>query len=217
MCESYNRQYGTHYYSVMPTNLYGPNDNYHLENSHVIPAIMRKYHLAKLAIHGDLAGIIKDEEYYGEIPMDIKDAIGLSVNSKYLLESSRNARVLLWGSGNARREFLHVDDMAAACIHIMNLDQSKVNKLTSKRPPSCSFINVGCGFDITICEVANMIKEIIGFDGETIFDTKYPDGTMQKLLDIEKMKNLQWTPQYDLHKGLQHAYGWYCNNLRASN
>ena len=121
MCESYNRQYGTSYRSVMPTNLYGPGDNYDLQNSHVIPAMIRKYHLAKLAMEGDAAGIQNDEATYGPIPEDIKEVIGLTPDSLHLIPHT-SPKVMLWGTGKAYREFLHVDDMASACIFIMNLD-----------------------------------------------------------------------------------------------
>ncbi|MEA3387403.1 MAG: GDP-L-fucose synthase, partial [Patescibacteria group bacterium] len=154
MCDSYNRQYGTSYRSVMPTNLYGPGDNYHLENSHVIPAMIRKYHLAKLAMEGNKDSILKDEAVYGTIPADIK---------KPLLEScpSNLAPVILWGTGKAYREFLHVDDMAAACLFIMNLKP----RASGLGP---SFLNVGIGKDQTISETACLIQEVVDFKGETI-------------------------------------------------
>ena len=123
MCESYNRQYNTCYRSVMPTNLFGPEDNYHLENSHVIPAMLRKYHLAKLAMDGNVSAIVADEKRYGVIPEDISLAIGYSAETKSL-NKDHAPKVVLWGTGSPRREFLHVDDMAAACIHVMNLEQS---------------------------------------------------------------------------------------------
>ncbi len=213
MCESYNRQYGTQYYSVMPTNLYGPGDNYHLENSHVIPAMLRKYHLAKLAKLGDLESIKQDEATYGPIPADIKDAIGLADDSSSLLSGASNARVQLWGSGAPRREFLHVDDMAAACIYVMNLDKSSLAQETEDESRPCSFVNVGSGLDDTIGEVAEMICEVVGFEGETVYDADKPDGTMQKLLDTQKISSLNWKPLYSLKDGLIHAYQWYCNNL----
>lgn len=207
MCESYNRQYGTHYRSVMPTNLYGPGDNYHLENSHVIPAIIRKYHLAKLAMDGNLAAIHKDEQAYGPIPQDIKRAIGLSPDSSSLSSQSSNLNphVLLWGSGNAKREFLHVDDMAAACYHVMQLSPQSSDL-------SPSFLNVGTGKDLTIRQAAQLICDIVGFKGETIYDSDKPDGTPQKLLDTSRINNLGWEPAFDFREGLQDAYKWYLHN-----
>lgn len=200
MCESYNRQHGTRYLSVMPTNLYGPGDNYHLENSHVIPAIIRKYHLAKLASERDLKAIQDDEKRYGAIPADIKRGIGLSSDSTSL-SIERDPRVVLWGSGQACREFLHVDDMAGACFHVM----------TSWAPAAGepSFLNVGTGVDATIGEVAERIRGIVGFAGETVYDTSKPDGTPRKLLDTRRIKEQGWQPTFSLDAGLRNAYEWY--------
>jgi GDP-L-fucose synthase len=215
MCESYNRQYGTSYRSVMPTNLYGPGDNYHLENSHVIPAMIRKYHLAKLAMEGNLKAIQQDEANYGSIPPDIKEAIGLNAQSSALNPKSSNARVILWGTGQVCREFLHVDDMATACLFVMNLDQSHFSQHSVLKSPSSSlstspsFLNVGTGKDQTIAETAKMIQEVVGFKGETIYDTSKPDGTPKKLLDITKINELGWQPLFSLRAGLQNAYEWY--------
>lgn len=213
MCESYNRQYGTHYYSVMPTNLYGPGDNYNLENSHVIPAMTRKYHLAKLAYEEDLAAIHKDEAVYGPIPDDVKEAMGLSLDSTKIEKRPEQVTVLLWGTGRARREFLHVEDMAKACVHVMNLgrvDQKQQDYGTG----ASSLINIGCGYDSTIREVAKLISEVVGYPGQTVFDEEKPDGTMQKLLDIQKITDLGWKPRYDLKNGLRQAYASYCEALK---
>jgi len=157
MCESYNRQYGTKYVSVMPTNLYGPNDNFDLETSHVIPALLRKTHEAKIG---------------GE------------------------SSVTIWGSGSPRREFLYVDDLAAACVYLM--EQGVCGTL----------INIGCGEDLTIRELAETIKEVVGFEGELVFDLSKPDGTPRKLLDISKLRELGWVPEYSLREGLQATYQW---------
>ncbi len=200
MCEAYNRQHGTRFRSVMPTNLFGPGDNYDLENSHVIPALIRKYHLAKLAQDGDLEGIRRNEEIFGPIPAEIKDAIGLSHDSSRLLPGS-NPKVILWGTGRARREFLHVDDMASACIFVMGLDQGVFEDV--------SFVNIGTGKDISISEVAKLVGEVVGFNGETLFDQSKPDGTPRKLLDISRIKSLGWKPQISLKEGLKDAYDWY--------
>jgi GDP-L-fucose synthase len=207
MCEAYNRQYGTCYYSVMPTNLYGPGDTYDLRNSHVIPAMIRKYHLAKLAAQGDIDGIRREEAAFGPIPSDIGEAIGRTQSSV----ASHPPRVLLWGTGTARREFLHVDDMAAACVFLMETDA-----LTQSSMRPCSFLNIGTGRDITIREVAEMICEIVGFTGETVYDPDKPDGTPRKLLDTRRINSLGWSPEYNLRDGLIHAYQWYCAQIHKA-
>lgn len=203
ICESYNRQYGTHYRSVMPTNLFGPGDNYHLENSHVIPAMLRKFHLAKLAQNRDLAAIVRDEQEYGEIPEDIQGAIGYASLERSFTESVDEPKVILWGSGSPRREFLHVDDMAEACIHILGVEQQHFE---GENP---SFVNVGTGEDITIREAANQIAELIGFTGKVEFNSDQPDGTPRKLLDTTRIKKLGWKPQMSFPEGLADAYSAY--------
>jgi len=164
LCESYNRQYGLDYRSVMPTNLYGPGDNYHPENSHVIPALIRRFHEAKVLNKQDVS---------------------------------------IWGTGTPRREFLYVDDMASACIHVMNLDKGVYDKYTS---PMQSHINVGYGKDITISDLAQAISETVGYSGEIKFDTSKPDGVSRKLLDSKKLNLLGWKPQVNLKNGLDKAY-----------
>jgi len=168
MCESYNRQYGiSHnidYRCVMPTNLYGPGDNYHLNNSHVIPALIRKFHEAKI---------------------------------------NNQSKVIVWGSGKARREFLHVDDLAGACIYIMNLERNIFYKAIK---PSCSHINVGSGEEFTIAELAKIIKEIVGYIGEIEFDLEKPDGMKRKLLDSKNINNLGWKKEVSLRTGLRQVY-----------
>ncbi|MFT5701987.1 MAG: GDP-L-fucose synthase [Desulforhopalus sp.] len=202
MCEAYNRQYDTAYRSVMPTNLFGPGDNYHLENSHVIPAMLRKYHLAKLAQEHDLSGVIEDEERYGLIPEDIQKAIGYVARTKTFTPGVE-PKVVLWGSGTPKREFLHVDDMAAACLHVMGLKQQYFE---GENP---SFVNVGTGKDITIRETANIIAELVGFTGETIYNSAQPDGTPRKLLDTSRVNALGWTPKMSFREGLEDAYKSY--------
>ncbi|RTY33741.1 GDP-L-fucose synthase [Chlorobium phaeovibrioides] len=172
LCESYNRQYGTDYRSVMPTNLYGPGDNYHPENSHVIPALIRRFHEAKLAIQS---------------------------NSPLSTQNS----VTIWGSGTPRREFLYVDDMAAASVHVMNLDKATYEQHTE---PMLSHINVGYGEDLTIKELAEAIAETTGFKGEIVFDSTKPDGTPRKLMDSTRLQSLGWRAQTTLHEGLSLAY-----------
>ena len=167
LCESYNRQYGTDYRSIMPTNLYGPNDNFHPKNSHVIPALIRKFHEAK-------------------------------VNNKPFVE--------VWGSGKPMREFLHVDDMADASIHIMDIDKKT---LESEVDPMLSHINIGTGMDITIKDVAQLIKGIVGFNGDIVFNTKMLDGTKRKLLDVSRIKSLGWEHSIALKDGIQETYDWF--------
>ncbi|MBN9698397.1 MAG: GDP-L-fucose synthase [Zoogloea sp.] len=205
MCESYNRQYGRDYRSVMPTNLYGPGDNYHLENSHVLPAMIRKFHLAKLAKQGDIEAIRQDGERYGNIPADIKTMIGLDSNGAAL---SGDVKVTLWGTGTPYREFLHVDDMAAASIFVMNLDNEAYSRNTQ---PMLSHINVGFGSDVTIKEVAQTVAEVVGYTGDVEFDATKPDGTMRKLMDSTRLANLGWKASVSLREGLEQAYAAYLN------
>ncbi len=158
MCQSYNRQYGTNFISVMPTNLYGPGDNFDLETSHVLPALIRKFHEAKV---------------------------------------NRELSVTVWGTGIPRREFLHVEDLAQACTFLMsNYDEGEI-------------VNVGVGSDISILELAHMIKEIVDFKGEIIFDESKPDGMARKLLDVSRINQLGWTPVYNLYDGIKSTYQWY--------
>ena len=157
-CQSYNQQYGTNFISVMPTNLYGINDNFHPENSHVLPALIRKFHEAKL---------------------------------------SNAETVSIWGNGTARREFLHTDDLAEAVLFLMeNYDDSEI-------------INVGCGEDQTIRELAETIQKVVGFSGRLDYDTSFPNGTPQKMLDISKINSLGWKPRIPLKEGLKQVYRWY--------
>ncbi len=164
MCESYNRQYDTDFRSVMPCNLYGKGDNYHDNESHVIPALIKRFNEAKL---------------------------------------NNDKTVIVWGSGKPRREFLYVDDLTNACIHIMNLKRDDYRKITK---PMCSHINVGNGSEITIEDLANQISDIVGFKGEIEFDTSMPDGTMQKLIDSSLLRSTGWQPNISLRTGLKLAY-----------
>ena len=170
MCESYNRQYGVDYRCIMPTNLYGPKDNFHAENSHVIPGLIRRFHDAK----------IRDLSY-----------------------------VNVWGTGNPRREFLYVDDMADASIFLMNINR---DIFYSHNNPMCSHINVGSGIDYSIKELSVIIKDVVGFNGEIKFDSSKPDGTPRKLLDVSILKKLGWSPSIDLSYGLEKSYEWYIKN-----
>lgn len=173
LCESYNRQYGVDYRSVMPTNLYGAGDNFHPENSHVIPALMRRFHEAKLN----------------------KDKV-----------------VTIWGSGKPMREFLHVDDMAAACLHVMNLDIKTYQQHTQAM---LSHINVGTGLDCSIRELAETMAKVVGFNGKLEFDASKPDGTMRKLMDVSRLKHLGWEAGISLEDGLQKTYQWFLDNQAA--
>nr|MBF0221873.1 GDP-L-fucose synthase [Desulfobulbaceae bacterium] len=210
MCWSYNSQYGTQFIPVMPTNLYGTNDNFDLESSHVLPAMIRKFHLAKMAMQGDLEAIQKDELTYGSIPPDIKNAIGYK-SKEHSLSTNTSAKVILWGSGAPKREFLHAEDMVDACTFIMNQPDRALN--FDLEPFASCLYNIGSGSDQTIYELAMMIKEIVGYDGEIAWDNSKPDGTPQKLLDSNRINLLGWNPSYTLRDGLQKTYDWYCSNL----
>ena len=170
LCESYNRQYGRDYRSVMPTNLYGQNDNFHPENSHVIPALIRRFHEAKL--NGD-------------------------------------KEVIAWGSGKPMREFLYVDDMADASIHVMNLEKTIYDENTE---PMSSHINVGTGIDCTIRELVETVAKVVGFEGEIKFDVTKPDGAPRKLMNVDRLKLLDWQYSIPLEEGLTNAYKWYIEN-----
>jgi GDP-L-fucose synthase len=167
LCQSYNRQYGTEFLSVMPTNLYGPGDNFDLQSSHVLPALMRKFHEAK------------------------------QIGSEY---------VEVWGSGTPRREFLHVDDMASACVFLMSQTVEDPNEI----------VNVGCGVDVAIAELAATIKEIVGYDGEVRFDPTKPDGTPRKLLDVSRLKARGWEARISLRQGVERTYRWFLENHEAA-
>ncbi len=206
MCWSYNRQYGCKFIPVMPTNLYGENDNFNLENSHVLPALIRKFHLAKLAMQGDLTAIQRDEQRFGFIPADIKNAIGLNEDSTKLTHAAANAKVIVWGTGSPKREFLHVDDLADACVFIMN---AALSLLTASTKQTDFLFNIGTGTDLTIQDLALISKEVIGFEQDIVFDTSKPDGTPQKLLDISNIVNLGWHPKVELLDGIRQAYRWY--------
>ena len=172
MCESFNRQYGVDYRCVMPTNLYGRNDNFHPQNSHVIPAMMHRFHEAKI---------------------------------------SRSEKVVVWGTGNPMREFLHVDDMASACIHVMNLSHIE---FTGAIPNlMCSHINVGTGHDVTIAELASTMAKVLDFKGNVEFDTSKPDGTPRKLMDVSRLSSLGWEYSIGLEHGLRMTYEWFLEHL----
>ena len=170
LCESYNRQYGRDYRSVMPTNLYGPHDNFHPSNSHVIPALLRRFHEAR---------------------------------------EQNTPDVVVWGSGTPMREFLHVDDMAAASIHVMDLAQEVLQEYTQ---PMLSHINVGTGVDCTIRELAQTLAQVVGYKGRVVFDASKPDGTPRKLLDVTRLHQLGWYHEISLEAGLASTWQWFLEN-----
>jgi GDP-L-fucose synthase len=199
LCQAYNRQYGSTFLSVMPTNIYGPEDNYDLESSHVIPAMIRKFHLAKLAVQGDWDSIKKDESLYGSIPQDVMD------NLRDLNKTERKEKsVRLWGTGSPRRELLYADDLADACVFIMSLEEPQFKAILVKN--QLSLINIGCGEDHTIKEMAEKVAGIVGYTGRVDWDHEKPDGTPQKLLDIQRIKDIGWQPKVSLDQGVELAY-----------
>jgi len=212
MCQAYRRQYGFDAISLMPTNLYGPNDNFDLENSHVLPAMIRKFHLAKLAAAGDVEAIMRDEARFGRIPDDILDRMGLrrdtSNPSRLAPHPSLNGvAVSLWGTGSPYREFLHVDDLADACLFMMEPASSHLASYPSR------LFNVGVGKDITIRKLAEMIQKMVGFQGEVVWDESKPDGTPRKLLDVSRLHSLGWQAQTPLADGIAEVYRWYCSSV----
>lgn len=204
MCQSYNRQYKTNYLAAMPTNLYGPHDNYDLENSHVLPALIRKYHIAKLALEEKWEEIQKDEKAHGTIPEDFKKLL-----------KQEKISVSIWGTGKSYREFLHVDDLADAGVFLMNLEDKKFDLLlrTNKVP----LINIGSGKEITIKDLSVLIKDIVGFKGDVIFDSSKPEGTPRKLLEVSRLQALGWTPKISLYEGIQKTYELYTSGSEVLN
>ena len=193
MCEAYNRQYGANFISVMPTNLYGPNDNFDLETSHVLPALIRKFHEAKLVVNSEQSTVN-----------------GKSVHRSPFTVNQKPPSVVIWGTGQPRREFLHVDDLADACLFLMSLDEESFRSLfTVQRLP---LLNIGWGKDISIKELALLIKDIVGFEGEITFDTRKPDGTPQKLLDVSRITEVGWKPKISLRDGIKQTYDWCLRN-----
>lgn len=198
LCEAYNAQYGRQYVSVMPTNLYGPEDTYDLENSHVLPALIRKFHLARLAAAGDVAAIAADEQGFGRIPADILEGLGLARLPEGGLVAEREPRqVLLWGTGTPRREFLFVDDLAAACVHLMVLGYDG------------PLVNIGVGDDVTIRDLAELVSRVVGYAGTVAFDAARPDGTPRKLLDVSRLNSLGFVAKIGLEEGIARAYADY--------
>jgi len=203
MCQSYNRQYGTRFISVMPTNLYGPGDNFDLQTSHVLPALIRKFHEAKLEELEVGGRRLEAKEEMQDSASGLKSAWADAppTSSERSERSSNSSSVTLWGTGTPRREFLHVDDLADACLFLMNhYEDSEI-------------INIGVGEDISVSELAELIKEIVGFNGSIEYDRSKPDGTPRKLLDVSKLKALGWQPKVSLREGIERTYRWYVENL----
>ncbi|MBN1967949.1 MAG: GDP-L-fucose synthase [Candidatus Delongbacteria bacterium] len=206
MCDYYRKQYGCDFISAMPTNLYGPNDNFHLESSHVLPAMLRKMHLAKL-LYENRIDEIKIDLNAKPFSYDYNTVSNLSYDqlvnllSKYGVELEGNRVSLkLWGSGSPFREFLYVDDLADALLFLMN------------NYSDFGHVNVGCGIDLTIKDLANLVKEIVGFSGDLDWDTSKPDGTPKKLLDVSKLFKAGWKPVTELKEGMKKVYDSYLNN-----
>ena len=241
MCESYNLQYGTNYIAVMPTNLYGPNDNFHLENSHVMPAMMRKIYLAKLIADGDWGKIRQDMNKRPVLGVDgsADEKSILEILAKYGIESNK---VTLWGTGTPYREFLWSEDMADASVHVLlNVDFKDIigiekyssvhygnaaegsvdrNHSTGRGGAIPSLgeirnchINVGTGKELTIRQLAELIVKTVGFEGELVFDSNKPDGTMRKLIDVSKLHSLGWTHKVEIEEGVQKLFDWYMSSL----
>jgi GDP-L-fucose synthase len=246
-CEAYNRQHGARFLAVMPTNLYGPNDNFDLETSHVLPALIRKFHLARLASMGDGDGLLADRRRFGPIPEDFLACLVAVARAKGHPEirsmapelgpvafrggagtarprphRDAAAAVALWGTGAARREFLHVDDLAAACVFLMGLPPREFDSLVFPRPagdgPSSPFplINIGCGEDRSVRDLAALAARVVGYEGEVVWDGSRPDGTPRKLLDVSRMKGMGWRPRIDLSTGMKETYAWYCSQLSTA-
>lgn len=230
LCEFYNFQYGTHYRSVMPTNLYGPNDNFDLENSHVLPAMIRKFHLAKLACVADWEGIQKDQDLFGSVSADFLNELK-QISRQRETDSQQASAVSLWGSGQPKREFLHVDDLAAACLFVFNLSDEayaeactvpaeQENRTRYKASPvlsnadiknlkRVSHLNVGSGKEIRIAQLAEIVQEVVGYQGTVNWNSAMPDGTPRKLLDISRLIQLGWEPRISLEAGIKSTYEWY--------
>jgi len=218
MCESYNLQYGTNYLTVMPTNTYGPNDSYDLKNCHALPALIRKFHLAKLASQDDWEGIQKDELVFGHIPQDIKTYLGFEAFRPSTKKSNINNKlhVRLWGSGSPLREFIYSEDLADACVYIMENINFK-DLIQDKTDIRNTHINIGVGKDISIMALAEMINQVVGFKGNITYDPTKPDGTMRKLLDVGKLNELGWISKVSLRDGLQKTYTNYLTKSSMDN
>ena len=225
LCQAYNKQYQTKFRAVMPTNLYGPNDNFDLEHSHVLPALIRKFHLAKLAMQCDWQAIQENEAAYGPIPAYIRSNLETIAGADGHPTAPNRGAIQLWGSGSPKREFLYVDDLASACLLLMNLPDDQYDALcatpseyrttstqasgASNHPPAAgvwpkvAHINIGTGKDLTIGELSEIVKGVIGFTGDVIWDRSKPDGVPQKLLDVSRIMQIGWQPRIKLKDGIR--------------
>ncbi len=203
ICESYNLQYNTNFLSVMPTNLYGPNDNFDLEKSHVLPALIRKIHLAKLLEKGDEKAVLKD------LQVDTFDE-ATTILSKFGVTKKS---VEIWGSGKPKREFLWSEDMADACVFLMENSDFKSTFHPQEKEVRNTHINIGTGIDISISELAENIKKVVGFKGDLHFDPTKPDGTLRKVTDVSKLHDLGWKHRVNLEEGIEKMYAWYLRKL----
>lgn len=201
MCESYNRQYGTKFIAVMPTNLYGSGDNFDLANSHVLPALIRKFHEAKVRMTDDGRRMTDDG----------LSSVVRPPSSGFSPSSVSEGSVVVWGTGTPRREFLYVDDMADGCVYLLNLPDEVIAEHLTNYPKPC-FVNLGTGVDVTIRELAETVREVVGFKGELTFDAGKPDGTPRKLQDVSRMKALGWEAKISLREGIEKSYQWFLEN-----
>ncbi|WP_110311029.1 GDP-L-fucose synthase family protein [Dysgonomonas alginatilytica] len=219
MCESYNIQYGTNFLAVMPTNLYGPNDNFDLEKSHVLPALIRKIYLGKCLEENNWDLIKLDLQYrpIENIDNNSSEVDILFILNKYGISriSDQDAKIEIWGSGSPMREFLWSEDMADATIHVMeSVNFLELINVTIGKEIRNTHINIGTGIDISIKELALLVKKIIGFKGQLWFNTEKPDGTMKKLTDVSKLHSLGWKHKIEIEEGVELIYNWYKNTER---
>lgn len=220
LCESFNLQYGTNFISVMPTNLYGYNDNFDLEKSHVLPALIRKMHLGKCLMNNDWDAIKKDFNKYpveGVKGSDDVEKINEKLIKYGITKSGNEVTITLWGTGNPRREFLHASDLADACVFIMeNIDFNDLANFYKERNPNeaheikNTHINIGTGADLTIRELSEIVQKITGYNGLIKWDTSKPDGTFRKLLDVSKLHSLGWKEKIGFEEGIGNVYQNYC-------
>ncbi len=212
LCQAYHHQYGCNFISGMPTNLYGPYDNFDLQSSHVLPALIRKFHLAKLSAQGKWEEIEADEKVFGPIPEDLRLSLGLSNRNRSSAGGSPPA-VIVWGSGTPRREFLHVDDLADACLYIMRCYNPYLQAGPIVEKSVIDHLNIGTGVDQTIRELAETVQKIVYLEATLIFDHTKPDGMPQKLLDVSKLKDMNWSPKIGLEEGIAQTYDWYVKEI----
>lgn len=212
MCESFNLQYDTDYIAVMPTNLYGPRDNFHLENSHVLPAMIRKLHLARLLNEGDYEGVRADLAKRPTSGIaDPMKATEVEIDAELARFGIHADRLELWGSGTPLREFLWSEDMADASVYVL-LNVSFKDLAGDRKDVRNTHINVGTGIELTIAQLAEKVRKAVGFKGEIVWDRSKPDGTMRKLCDVSKLHSLGWRHKVELDDGIGRLYEWYLNN-----